>query len=94
MAKTKSWSSSEASTSPTRELFEETKSTKSYTGNPYVGGAIVKIQCAMYRDGTSKPIFFLENDLPKDVKKREQVVLEAFGTPDVRQIDGWVEPTH
>jgi 2-methylaconitate cis-trans-isomerase PrpF len=48
----------------------------------------------MYRDGTSKPIFFLENDLPKDVKKREQVVLEAFGTPDVRQIDGWVEPTH
>lgn len=42
----------------------------------------------MYRDGTSKPIFFLENDLPKDVKKREQVVLEAFGTPDVRQIDG------
>jgi len=48
----------------------------------------VKIPCAIYRGGTSKPVFFLEGDLPKDAKKRDQVVLEAFGTPDIRQIDG------
>ena len=53
----------------------------------------MKIPCAIYRGGTSKPIFFMEDDLPKDAKKRDQVVLEAFGTPDVRQIDlrPWTE---
>src|SRR5215471_12351504 len=49
---------------------------------------MMKIPCAIYRGGTSKPVFFLENDLPKDAKKRDSIVLEAFGTPDVRQIDG------
>jgi 2-methylaconitate cis-trans-isomerase PrpF len=48
----------------------------------------MKIPCAIYRGGTSKPIFFLEDELPKDAKRRDAVVLEAFGTPDVRQIDG------
>ncbi len=48
----------------------------------------MKIPCAIYRGGTSKPIFFVEKDLPSDPKKRDQVVLEAFGSPDVRQIDG------
>jgi methylitaconate Delta-isomerase len=48
----------------------------------------MKIPCAIYRGGTSKPIFFMEEDLPKDNKKRDQIVLEAFGSPDLRQIDG------
>ena len=48
----------------------------------------MKLPCAIYRGGTSKPIFFLADDLPKDANKRDQIVLEAFGTPDVRQIDG------
>ncbi len=48
----------------------------------------MKLPCAIYRGGTSKPIFFLEDDLPKDRSKRDQLVLEAFGSPDVRQIDG------
>ncbi len=48
----------------------------------------MKIPCAIYRGGTSKPIFFLEEDLPKDPEKRDKIVLDAFGTPDVRQIDG------
>jgi len=48
----------------------------------------MKIPCAIYRGGTSKPIFFLEKDLPHDAKKRDQVVLAAFGSPDLRQIDG------
>jgi len=47
-----------------------------------------KIPCAIYRGGTSKPIFFLEKDLPRDTKKRDEAVLAAFGSPDMRQIDG------
>jgi len=46
----------------------------------------MKIPCAIYRGGTSKPVFFMEDDLPKDAKKRDEMVLQAFGTPDVRQI--------
>ena len=48
----------------------------------------MKIPCAIYRSGTSKPIFFLRDDLPADPQRRDRVVMEAFGTPDVRQIDG------
>ncbi|MBI2985809.1 MAG: 3-methylitaconate isomerase [Deltaproteobacteria bacterium] len=48
----------------------------------------MKIPCAIYRGGTSKPIFFLEKDLPRDPKMRDRVVLAAFGSPDLRQIDG------
>jgi hypothetical protein len=48
----------------------------------------MKIPCAHYRGGTSKPVFFLEKDLPVDPKKRDQLVLGVFGSPDVRQIDG------
>lgn len=54
---------------------------------PVVGG-FMKIPCAIYRGGTSKPVFFLEDDLPRDAKQRDALVLEAFGTPDIRQIDG------
>lgn len=48
----------------------------------------MKIPCAIYRGGTSKPIFFLEKDLPQDPKKRDWTILAAFGSPDLRQIDG------
>jgi len=47
-----------------------------------------KIPCTIYRGGTSKPIFFLEKDLPREAKERDEVVLAAFGSPDLRQIDG------
>ncbi|MEX0806252.1 MAG: PrpF domain-containing protein [Candidatus Binatia bacterium] len=48
----------------------------------------MKIPCALYRGGTSKPVFFLEKDLPNNIKERDKAVLHAFGSPDVRQIDG------
>ncbi len=48
----------------------------------------MKIPCAIYRGGTSKPIFFLEKDLPRDDQKRDEIILHAFGSPDLRQIDG------
>jgi 4-oxalomesaconate tautomerase len=40
------------------------------------------------RGGTSKGPFFLAVDLPQDEKKRDQVLLAAMGSPDLRQIDG------
>lgn len=49
---------------------------------------MVPIRCAIYRGGTSKAIFFLENDLPKDQELRDKIILSVFGSPDPRQIDG------
>jgi len=46
------------------------------------------IRCSIVRGGTSKAIFFLDNDLPKNQNLRDKVILSAFGSPDVRQIDG------
>jgi len=45
-------------------------------------------RCAIYRGGTSKGVFFRENDLPPDPGARARILLAAFGSPDVRQIDG------
>ena len=47
-----------------------------------------KIRCAILRGGTSKAMFLMENDLPRDVAARDKVILKIFGSPDVRQIDG------
>jgi methylitaconate Delta-isomerase len=40
------------------------------------------------RAGTSKGIFIKEENLPKDQKERDELILKVFGSPDVRQIDG------
>lgn len=48
----------------------------------------MRISCAIYRGGTSKPLFFLEKDLPRDTTLRDRLILAAFGSPDMRQIDG------
>jgi 2-methylaconitate cis-trans-isomerase PrpF len=47
-----------------------------------------RIPCVIMRGGTSKAVFFLENDLPMDQEKRDRAVLSVFGSPDSRQIDG------
>ncbi len=47
-----------------------------------------RIRCTIMRGGTSKGIYLLENDLPSDPVKRDEVILKIFGSPDVRQIDG------
>ena len=47
-----------------------------------------KIPCVYMRGGTSKAVFFHDEDLPKDVNERDRVILSAFGSPDRRQIDG------
>lgn len=46
------------------------------------------IPCIMMRGGTSKGVFFLENDLPASVEEREQILLNVMGSPDVKQING------
>ncbi len=40
------------------------------------------------RGGTSKGIFLMEEDLPRDAELRDRVILAIFGSPDIRQIDG------
>ena len=47
-----------------------------------------KLRCVIMRGGTSKGVFFHENELPQDPQKRKEVILRVFGSPDKRQIDG------
>jgi 2-methylaconitate cis-trans-isomerase PrpF len=46
------------------------------------------IPCTIMRGGTSKALFFLDSDVPSDVQQRTDFLLRAFGSPDVRQVDG------
>jgi 2-methylaconitate cis-trans-isomerase PrpF len=46
------------------------------------------IRCSIYRGGTSKGLYLLENDLPRDPATRDRVILALYGSPDRRQIDG------
>jgi len=47
-----------------------------------------RIPCMLIRGGTSKGAYFLAEDLPADSTIRDNVLLAAMGSPDVRQIDG------
>ncbi len=44
--------------------------------------------CTIMRGGTSKGIFLMEEDLPRDPNLRDRIILAIFGSPDIRQIDG------
>lgn len=46
------------------------------------------ISCLQMRGGTSKGVYFLADDLPSEIEKRDQVLLRIMGSPDPRQIDG------
>ncbi len=46
------------------------------------------LPCTIMRGGTSKGIFLLEKDLPRDQELRTRIILAVFGSPDIRQIDG------
>jgi len=48
----------------------------------------IKIPCVFMRTGTSKALYFKKEDLPADPALRDQYLLAAIGSPDVRQIDG------
>lgn len=49
---------------------------------------VIPVRCSIVRGGTSKGIFIMENELPSDPAQRDRYILEIFGSPDVRQIDG------
>ncbi|MHB9099852.1 MAG: PrpF domain-containing protein, partial [Syntrophales bacterium] len=44
--------------------------------------------CTIMRGGTSKGIFLMEKELPRDAALRDRIILAIFGSPDLRQIDG------
>jgi 4-oxalomesaconate tautomerase len=48
----------------------------------------VAVPCSVMRGGTSKGLYFLATDLPKEILARDRFLLEAMGSPDSRQIDG------
>jgi methylitaconate Delta-isomerase len=47
-----------------------------------------RIRAAIIRGGTSKGVYLLASDLPKDAALRDQVILAIYGSPDPRQING------
>jgi methylitaconate Delta-isomerase len=48
----------------------------------------LRIHFVLIRGGTSKAIFLRRHELPGDPVLRDRVILELFGSPDARQIDG------
>jgi 4-oxalomesaconate tautomerase len=49
---------------------------------------MAEIPCMFMRGGTSKGLYFLADDLPRDLAARDRFLLQAMGSPDPRQIDG------
>lgn len=48
----------------------------------------MRIRFVLIRGGTSKAVFLRRHELPGDPVLRDRVILELFGSPDARQIDG------
>jgi methylitaconate Delta-isomerase len=48
----------------------------------------IKIPAVFMRGGTSKGVYLMARDLPDDPAVRDRVILDIFGSPDVRQING------
>lgn len=47
-----------------------------------------RIRCALMRGGTSRGLYVMRNELPRDPVLRDRVILAMYGSPDIRQIDG------
>lgn len=47
-----------------------------------------RLRAVIYQGGTSKAVFFKENELPADPVIRDRIILAVYGRPDPRQIDG------
>jgi len=46
------------------------------------------LECTIVRGGTSKGVYMERSQLPPPGEERDRIILEVFGSPDVRQIDG------
>ena len=53
----------------------------------------IKIPAFFIRGGTSKGVYLMQSDLPVDPRLRDQVILDIYGSPDARQINGMGGPT-
>ena len=49
---------------------------------------ILKLPVTIMRGGTSKGVYILEVDLPKDHSEWDKILLRLMGSPDQKQIDG------
>lgn len=47
-----------------------------------------KIPCMLMRGGTSKGVFLLADDLPKNIQERDELILAIMGSGHALQIDG------
>jgi len=48
----------------------------------------IKIPAVYMRGGTSKGVYLMAGDLPEDPATRDKVILDIYGSPDTRQING------
>jgi len=46
------------------------------------------VPCVVIRGGSSRGLFFHEDDLPQNVSQRNRIIMGAVGAPDPRQVDG------
>ncbi len=49
---------------------------------------VEKISCLIIRGGSSKGVFFEREELPPPGPERDRLILDVYGSPDKRQIDG------
>ena len=47
-----------------------------------------RTRCVLMRGGTSRGLYVMRNELPRDPNLRDRVILAMYGSPDIRQIDG------
>ena len=47
-----------------------------------------RFPCVYMRGGTSKAVFFHEEDLPENKEEWPEIMMKVMGTPDPKQIDG------
>src|SRR5690349_19409745 len=56
-------------------------------GEPHMPD-VKPLPISILRGGTSRGLFFLAKDLPRERERIEAVLRDAFGSPDARQING------
>lgn len=54
----------------------------------FMSKEFIKIPAVFMRGGTSKGVYLMANDLPEDPARRDRVILDIYGSPDIRQING------
>lgn len=52
------------------------------------GNEVFKLPVMLMRGGTSKGVYILEDDLPKNREEWDPILLRLMGSPDKKQIDG------